>query len=63
MGLFWDLMQQSQISDQRGKADDLDARVRQLEGELERVQRTLHDLVVLLEQRFGEDINRDGKIG
>ena len=31
MGLFWDLMQQSQISDQRGKADDLDARVRQLD--------------------------------
>ncbi len=63
MGLFWDLMQQSQISEQRGKADNLDARVRQLEGELQRVQRTLHDLVVLLEERFGEDIDRDGKIG
>ena len=63
MGLFWDLMQQSQISEQRGKADNLDARVRQLEGELQRVQRTLHNLVVLLEERFGEDIDRDGKIG
>ncbi len=63
MGLFWDLMQQSQISDQRGKADDLDARVRQLEGELQRTQQTLHDLVVLLEKRFGEDIDRDGRIG
>ena len=63
MGLFWDLLQQSQISEQRGKADNLDARVRQLEGELRRVQRTLHDLVVLLEERFGEDIDRDGKIG
>ncbi len=63
MGLFWDLIQQSQISDQRGRADDLDGRVRQLEGELQRTQRTLHDLVVLLEQRFGEDIDRDGKIG
>ncbi len=63
MGLFWDLLQQSQISEQRGKADNLDARVRQLEGELQRVQRTLHDLVVLLEERFGEDIDRDGKIG
>ena len=63
MGLFWDLLQQSQISEQRGKADDLDIRVRQLEGELQRVQRTLHDLVVLLEKRFGEDIDQDGKIG
>ena len=63
MGLFWDLMQQSQISDQRGKTDTLDTRVRQLEGELQRTQRTLHNLVVLLEERFGEDIDRDGKIG
>ena len=63
MGLFWDLLQQSQISEQRGKADNLDIRVRQLEGELQRVQRTLHNLVVLLEERFGEDIDRDGKIG
>ena len=63
MGLFWDLMQQSQISDQRQKADDLNARVRQLEGELRRTQETLHDLVVLLEKRFGEDINADGRIG
>ena len=63
MGLFWDLLQQSQISEQRGQADNLDARVRQLEGELQRVQRTLHDLVLLLEERFGEDIDRDGKIG
>ena len=62
MGLFWDLLQQSQISEQRGKADNLDIRVRQLEGELQRVQRTLHNLVVLLEERFGEDIDRDGKI-
>ncbi len=63
MGLFWDLIQQSQISDQRGKSESLDARVRLLEGELQRTQSTLHDLVVLLERRFGEDINADGKIG
>ncbi len=63
MGLFWDLMQQSQIRDQREKAGDLDARVRLLESELQRTQQTLHDLVVLLEKRFGEDIDADGKIG
>ncbi len=63
MGLFWDLIQQSQISDQRKKAGDLDTCVRLLEDELRRTQRTLHDLVMLLEQRFGEDIDADGKIG
>ena len=39
MGLFWDLIQQSQISDQREKSDDLNTRVRLLEGELRRTQR------------------------
>ena len=63
MGLFWDLMQQSQISKQRDRTEDLGARVRTLESELQRTQRTLHDLVILLEKRFGEDIDRDGKIG
>ena len=63
MGFFWDLIQQSQISDQRKKSDDLNTRVRLLEGELQRTQRTLHDLVLLLEKRFGEDIDADGRIG
>ncbi len=63
MGLFWDLIQQSQISDQRKKSDDLNTRVRLLEGELQRTQTTLHDLVLLLEKRFGEDIDADGRIG
>ncbi len=63
MGLFWDLIQQSQISDQQEKASDLDTSVRSLEDELRRTQRTLHDLVMLLEKRFGEDIDADGKIG
>lgn len=63
MGLFWDLIQQSQISAQRGKTDDLASRVGHLEGQLRRTQRTLHDLVQLLERRFGEDIDADGKIG
>ena len=63
MGFFWDLIQQSQISDQRKKSDDLNTRVRLLEGELQRTQTTLHDLVLLLEKRFGEDIDADGRIG
>ena len=63
MGLFWDLIQQSQIGAQREKAEDLDARVRRLEGELLHTRRLLHTLVSRLEQHFGEDIDRDGRVG
>ena len=63
MGLFWDLIQQSQISDQRGKTDSLETRVVNLEIELRRTQETLHSLIQLLERQFGQDINRDGRVG
>ncbi|MHC4063125.1 MAG: hypothetical protein ACYSUQ_14140 [Planctomycetota bacterium] len=63
MGLFWDLMQQSQISDQREKATNLEQRVAFLESELRRTQGLLNALVVRLEQHFGEDINKDGRVG
>ena len=63
MGLFWDLMQQSQISDQQSKADNLEERVSRLEGELRRTQQLVSALIVRLEQRFGEDIDGDGRVG
>ena len=63
MGLFWDLMQQSQIKDQRRKSESLETRVANLERELLDTRTTLHNLVVLLERRFGQDIDRDGRIG
>lgn len=63
MGLFWDLLQQSQISDTRGRTDDLETRVARLEAELDRARRVIHDLIVVLEQRFGQDLDRDGHIG
>ena len=63
MGLFWDLIQQSQISDQRGKTDSLETRVVNLEIELRRTQETLHSLIQLLERQFGQDSNRDGRVG
>lgn len=63
MGLFWDLIQQSQIGDQRKRATSLEARVAQLEGELQRTQNLVHALVVRLEKHFGEDIDGDGRIG
>ena len=63
MGLFWDLMQQSQISEQRGRAESLEARVGQLERELHETRQLLHKLVSILEQEYGKDIDGDGQIG
>ena len=63
MGLFWDLMQQSQISEQRNQASSLEQRVAHLETVLSQTQKTLHDLVVILEKEYSKDIDGDGRIG
>ena len=63
MGLFWDLIQQSQISQQHSRAANLEDRVAQLEEELNQTRQSLRDLLKILEKHFGEDINKDGKIG
>lgn len=63
MGLFWDLIQHGQIREARGKAESLDGRVAQLESELQRTNETLMSLLRVLEERFGEDLNRDGRVG
>lgn len=63
MGLFWDLLQQSQIGETRGRAESLEVRVHQLEREMDHARQLIHDLVNVLERRFGEDIDRDGRVG
>ncbi len=63
MGLFWDLIQQSQISRQSSQTDSLERRVAELERQVEAMNRLLRELVTRLEQRLGEDVNRDGRIG
>ena len=63
MGLFWNLLQQSQISEQYERSDSLKNRVKSLESELYQTQKQFHDLVSILEKEFGKDINRDGRIG
>jgi hypothetical protein len=47
MGLFWDLIQHSQISNQRESHESLEERVRYLET---------------LETHFGRDIDGDGRV-
>ena len=63
MGVFWDLLQQSEINKQRRKAASLEDRVADLERELRETRELLHRLVQRLEQGLGEDLDRDGKIG
>jgi hypothetical protein len=62
MGLFWDLIQQSQISKQRDAHDSLDDRVRSLEMQLQEVKQIQLRLLETLEQHFGRDIDGDGRV-
>ena len=63
MGLFWDLIQQSQISEQKTQTASLEARIGTLENDLRKTQALLNNLLQLLEKRFGQDIDGDGRIG
>ncbi len=63
MGLFWDLIQQGQIQDQKSKAETLEIRVRNLERELYQTREILIKALKILEEQSGKDIDGDGKIG
>lgn len=63
MGLFFDLIQDSQISKQRTRADSLEERIENLETELQKTRQALYNLLIQLEKHFGQDIDKDGKIG
>ena len=63
MGLFWDLYQQSQLSKHGERAATLEARVVQLENEVDRLTALLRDVIGRLEQHVGTDLDRDGRVG
>jgi hypothetical protein len=63
MGLFWNLIQQSQISDQKNKASTLEMRVANLEQELNQTRIILQKTLKILEEQTGKDIDGDGKVG
>jgi hypothetical protein len=63
MGVIWDLIQHNQISATQQRATSLEQRVEMLEAELVRTNETLMTLLKLLERRFGEDLDRDGRVG
>lgn len=63
MGLFWDLIQQSQISDQRGALGTMEDRLKVVERELAETRIVLHEVLVRLENKLGTDLDADGRIG
>jgi hypothetical protein len=63
MGLFWDLIQHNQIQEQRRQAETLEERVRLLEAELTQTKQLLQRLLERLETHFGEDLDKDGRVG
>ena len=63
MGLFWDLIQQSQISQQRDQGASLERRIAGLERELDDTRSLLRLLLQRIEVHLGEDIDGDGRTG
>ncbi len=63
MGLFWDLYQQSQISQQTERSGALADRVTVLETELRQTQQLLREVIGRLERHVGKDLDADGRIG
>lgn len=63
MGLFWDLIQQSQISRQERRGEGLEQRVAGLEAELDQTRQLLRSLIERLEKHFGMDLDENGRIG
>lgn len=63
MGFFWDLLQQSQITEHSDRAQTLEMKVQYLEKNLLQTQHLLRNLIVKLEEKFGEDIDGNGIVG
>ena len=63
MGLIWDLIQHGQISSTNQRAASLEQRLDQLQRDVRLTNETLIRLLQQLERRFGEDLDRDGRIG
>ncbi len=62
MGLFWDLLQQSQISEQSERAQTLEGRVALLEAQVRGLTKLLRTVIERLEQHLHVDLDDDGKV-
>lgn len=63
MGIFWDLMQQSELEKQQEQANTLEDRVEILEKELSKTRGILNKTLHALETHLDKDIDGDGVKG
>lgn len=63
MGIFWDLIQQSQIEDQKKQAATTEQRLAYVEEELHKTKLLLVKTLKILEEHSGKDIDGDGQLG
>jgi len=63
MGIFWDLMQENELSKQQKQADNIEDRVVYLEAELRNTKELLQKTLAALETHLNKDIDGDGKLG
>ena len=63
VGLFWDLYQQSQISQHAERAATLEDRTARLEQEVDRLSSLLREVIGRLEKHVGADLDGDGRVG
>ena len=63
MGIFWDLMQQEELEEQKEKAKTIEDRVAQLEQDLANTRELLKKTLAALEIHLSKDIDGDGKLG
>lgn len=61
--LFWNLIHQSQISDQKGRDETLEAKAAYLENALQKTKSLLINTLKILGEQSGKDIDGDGKPG
>lgn len=63
MGIFWDLLQENKLQQQKRQADDLEGRISALENELSATKDVLKKTLEALEKHLGKDIDGDGITG
>jgi hypothetical protein len=61
--MLWNLIQQVQLGEARDQASSLEQRVAYLEGQVERSNKVLVEVIKYLERKENRDVDGDGKIG
>lgn len=63
MGIFWDLMQEDELSKQQKQTDSIEDKVKFLETEVANTKELLRKTLAALETHLNKDIDGDGKLG